>query len=307
MTPTPPLDVQSNIFYIDGEYIEDRTATLPVSDLAVVRGYGVFDFLRTYSGKPFHLDQHLERLRRSAELIDLELPWTLDEIKAVVLETLSRNDHAESNVRIVVTGGTSDDYITPTGKPRLMVMVTPARVLPQSWYTDGAKIITEPTERYLPGAKSLNYIPAIRALKRARAEDAIEAIYTDREGRVLEGTTTNLFAFFEGVLVTPGDGILPGITRGVVLEIAEGHYPIQLRDIQRDELLRADEVFITASNKQVVPIVRVDDAVIGDGRPGAHTRHMMELFAEYTAATTLHSDSHNVNRNSNRNLIVDGT
>lgn len=297
MTATPPdMTIQSNIFYIDGEYIEDRTATLPVSDLAVVRGYGVFDFLRTYNGQPFHLEAHLQRLQRSAEIIDLELPWTLDEIKAIVLETLSRNDHAESNVRIVVTGGTSDDYITPNGTPRLMVMVTPARKLPESWYTDGAKIITEPTERYLPGSKSLNYIPAIRALKHARAADAIEAIYSDREGRVLEGTTTNLFAFFGDVLVTPNDGILPGITRSVVLEIAEGHYGIQLRDIQREELLRADEVFITASNKQIVPIVRVDDAVIADGRPGTHTRHLMELFAAYTANAYAPS----------RNLIVDG-
>lgn len=275
----------TNIFYIDGEFVEDNAALLPATDLAVLRGYGVFDFMRTYGGKPFHLDRHLERLRRSAELIDLEFPWTQDELKAIVTETIDRNDHAESNVRIVVTGGVSDDFITPKGQPRLMVMVTPARQLPESWYTDGAKILIEPTERYMPGAKSLNYIPAIRALKRAQAVGAIEAVYMDRKNRVLEGTTTNIFAFFGDRLVTPSEDILPGITRGVVLELAEPMYEIEIRDLHIDELLRADEVFITASNKQVVPIVQVDDNIIGTGKPGAHTRHIMQLFAAHTGAT----------------------
>jgi branched-chain amino acid aminotransferase len=200
--------------------------------------------MRTYNGKPFHLERHLERLRRSAELIDLDFPWTQEELKAIVQETLDRNDHMESNVRIVVTGGLSDDFITPRGLPRLMVLVTPARQLPESWYSDGAKIIIEPTERYMPGAKSLNYIPAIRALKRAQAVGAIEAVYMDRENRVLEGTTTNLFAFFGDRLVTPGEGILPGITRGVVLEATNKSSP----------LFRSMTMSLAAANRARIPV-----------------------------------------------------
>jgi branched-chain amino acid aminotransferase len=273
-----------NIFYIDGDFMPADESTISVTDLAVLRGYGVFDFLRTYGGKPFHLDEHLQRLRRSATLIDLEVPWSHEELKAIVAETLSRNDHAESNVRIVITGGASDDFITPKDQPRLLVLVTPAMRSPEHYYIEGAKVITFETERYLPGAKTLNYIPAIRAMKRARAVGAIEAIYVNRLGNALEGTTTNLFAFFGETLVTPGDGILWGITRGTVLELAKSAYPIEMRDLPLAELLTADEVFITSSNKQIMPIVQIDDHRIGRGLPGAHTGRLMEMFNAFVGS-----------------------
>lgn len=271
----------SSIFYMDGEFVRAEQAQIPATDLAVLRGYGVFDFLRTYGGKPFHLDEHLERLRRSASLIDLELPWSHEEIRAIVSATLARNSYPESNVRIVVTGGASDDFITPKAQPRLLVLVTPAARSPEHYYTDGAKVITFETERYLPGAKTLNYIPAIRAMKRAREAGAIEAIYVSRAGHALEGTTTNLFAFYDNQLVTPGDSILWGITRGTVLELAKDYFPIDMRDLPLSELLRADEVFITSSNKQIMPIVQIDDTIIGGGKPGEHTQQLMQRFNQF--------------------------
>jgi branched-chain amino acid aminotransferase len=273
----------ANIFYVDGEFVSSSDAALPVTDLAILRGYGVFDFLRTYGGRPFHLDEHLQRLRRSASLIDLDLPWSHEEIKGIVLETIARNNLPECNVRILVTGGATDDFITPKNEPRLMVMVTPASPPAPHYYTDGAKLITFQTERYIPGAKTINYIPAIRAMKRARAAGAIEALYIDREENALEGTTTNLFAFIGDKLVTPGDGILWGITRSVVLELAQEMFTLEMRTLPLQELLRADEVFITASNKQVMPIVQIDDTVIGDGRLGPRTWQIMAKFAEYTS------------------------
>ncbi|MDX1991705.1 MAG: aminotransferase class IV [bacterium] len=272
----------NSVYYIDGEFVASEEASIPAADLAVLRGYGVFDFMRTYDGKPFHLEEHVARLFRSAEQIMLELPWTQEEVVQIVLATLDRNDHAESNVRIVVTGGDTTDWITPSGAPRLLVLVHPASPPAAHYYKDGAKIITVREERYLPGAKTINYIPAIRALKQAKAQDAVEAIYTDSAGRALEGTTTNLFAFFGGVLVTPGEGILPGITRGAVLELVQGVFPLEIRDLPVEDLYRADEVFITASNKQVMPVVQVDDRTIGAGVPGEMTRKVMALFSEMT-------------------------
>ncbi|MBC8100829.1 MAG: aminotransferase class IV [Armatimonadetes bacterium] len=272
-----------NVYYIDGDFVTSDDARLPVADLAVLRGYGVFDFMRTYGGQPFHLDAHLDRLLRSAEQIDLDVPWTHAELRAIVEATVERNDHAESNVRIVLTGGATDDFITPLNQPRLMVLVTPAALPPAHYYTDGVKIITERTERYLPGAKTLNYIPAIRALKRARAADAIEAIYVDAQGRASEGTTTNLFAFFGDTLVTAGEGVLPGITRSVVLQLAADIFSVQQRDLPLSELLTADEVFITSSNKQVMPVVQIDATRIADGVPGVRTRRLMQRFTETVA------------------------
>ncbi len=278
----------ANIFYVDGEFVSSSDAALPVTDLAILRGYGVFDFFRTYGGKPFHLDEHLQRLRRSAALIDLELPWAHEEIKAIVIETVARNNLPECNVRILVTGGATDDFITPKDEPRLMVMVTPAAPPATHYYNDGAKVVTFETERYIPGAKTINYIPAIRAMKRARAVEAVEAIYVNRDGHALEGTTTNLFAFIGDKLVTPGDGILWGITRSVVLELAQEMFPLEMRVLPVQELLTADEVFITASNKQVMPIVQVDDTVIGDGKPGPRTKQIMAKFAEFTSELARH-------------------
>ncbi len=164
------------VFYIDGEFVPAEKAVLPVNDLAVVRGLGVFDLMRTYNGKPFFLMEHLERLQRSADRIDLTLRWSLDELADVVMQTLSRNSYAESNIRVVVTGGSSSDFITPDGRPRLLVLVTPLPQLPGWWYTDGAKVITFCTRRSLTGTKSINYILSTMALRQARQADAVVAV-----------------------------------------------------------------------------------------------------------------------------------
>lgn len=272
------------IFYIDGEYIASDSAAIPADDLAVLRGYGVFDFMRTYGGRPFHLESHLARLERSAQLIHLDLPASIDTIHDITLETLARNSYAEATVRIVVTGGTSDDNITPNGGARLLVMVTPWKPQPESWYEDGIKVITNHTERYLPQAKTLNYIPAIVALNQAQRQGAVDAIYVDKAGYALEGTTTNLFAFFGDRLVTPGRDILLGITRQTVLDLASDRFQVEVTDLPLADLLRADEVFICSSNKEVCPVRQIDEHTIGQGVPGPHTRFLMEQFAKMAVA-----------------------
>lgn len=148
------------IYYIDGEYVDESDALLPVTDLAVLRGYGVFDFTRTYGGIPFKLNEHLTRLRRSASYIEMPLPLDDEEIAEIVMQTVRRNGYPEAGVRIVVTGGESADGLTPADKPRLLVLVTPLRTVNPASYLNGVKIISEPLDRYLPEAKTLNYIPA---------------------------------------------------------------------------------------------------------------------------------------------------
>ncbi|MCF8091825.1 MAG: aminotransferase class IV, partial [Desulfotignum sp.] len=181
------------------------------------------------------------------------------------------------------TGGSSPDFLTPSGTPRLIVMITPINPLPEEWYTSGVKVITLVQERPLAGAKVTAYIPAAMALKTAHASGAVEAIYVNRQHQALEGTTSNLFAFFNTKLVTPpANGILKGITRKVILSIAGNRFQVQERPLLLDELLAADEVFITGTNKGVVPVIQIDDTSIGVGTPGPHTKTLIQALERHS-------------------------
>ncbi len=272
-------------YYVDGQFVDDDKAVISVKDIVVLRGFGVFDFLITYNKRPFRLMQHVERLQNSANAIGLEINMPAEEICAITEETVKRNTHHdESNIRLVYTGGIAADGVTPEGNGHLMVMVTPKHQLPEWWYSDGVKIVTVDMERFIPESKSTNYLSAVYALGLAQKQDAVESIYVDRQNRLLEGTTTNIFLFQGNKIITAKDGILPGVTRSVMLELAESLFEVEIRDIDKSELRQADEVFITASNKEVVPVVKIDDLTIGDGKPGPKTRQMMQLFLDHTTA-----------------------
>ena len=272
-------------YYIDGQYVNEDKCVLSVKDIIVLRGFGVFDFLITYNKRPFHLKEHVQRLETSAQKIGLKLKHSNEDMCNIVEETIRRNTHHdESNIRIVYTGGISSDGVTPEGNGYLIVMVTPRHQLPDWWYSDGAKLVTAEIERFMPGAKSTNYLTAVWALERAYAMDAIESIYVDRNNCLLEGTTTNFFCFKENKLITPKLNILPGITRSVLVDLMKGHFDLDVSEIHRDELSSMEEVFISASNKEIVPIIQVDDIDIGDGQPGPRTQKVMQLFKDYTTA-----------------------
>ncbi|WP_035239120.1 aminotransferase class IV [Desulfobacter vibrioformis] len=279
------MDTYYDTYYIDGKFVSEDKATLSVKDITVLRGFGVFDFLITYNKRPFRLEKHVARLENSARHIGLELNHSNKEICDIVMQTIERNPHhKEDNIRIVYTGGISPDGVTPQGNGILMVMVTPKHELPDWWYTQGAKIITVDIERFIPQAKSTNYLSAIFAQQKASSLGAVEAIYKDKDNRLLEGTTTNIFAFKGTTLITPPDGILPGVTRGAVLELLEKKYDIVLDFIPQADLADIDEVFIAASNKEIVPVIQVDDTVISDGKPGEKTLALMADWNAYTTA-----------------------
>ncbi len=278
---TLPMPAE-DIYYVNGEFVPAEEASIPVDDLALLRGYGVFDFMRTYGGKPFCIEEHVSRLKESARLTGIPFPWTVEEMIGIVQQTVARNRHNESNITVIVTGGSSSDFLTPAGRPRLLVLVRPLRPCPREWYARGVKVITLPGRRSIPGAKTVNYLSAIIALEAARRQGAMEAVFVNDSGNVLEGQTATVFAFFGEKLVTNEKGILPGITRGLVLRLTESVFEREIRDLTIGELLAADEVFMTASNKEIVPVVKVDETIISNGVPGPGTRKIMELFREYT-------------------------
>lgn len=270
-------------YYVNGQFAPASQAALGLNDLGLVRGYGVFEVLRTYGDRPFGLRAHLDRLAYSAAQIELALPAPLSAIESIVYETLARNAARDVTIRIIVTGGASSSFLMPEDRPTLLVLLAAVKPYPAQLYTDGAALITVDATRFMPTVKSLNYIPAILGQRRARAAEAIEALYCDAAGVITECTTSNFFIFKGNQLITPVQDVLPGITRAAVLEVAADLFEIVERPLLRSELAEAEEAFITSTTKEIMPIVRVDAQAIGAGRPGARTQRLQQSFQAYVA------------------------
>ena len=269
------------VYYVNGQYVTADQAALGLNDLGIVRGYGVFDLLRTYDGKLFKLHEHVLRLERSAALIGLELPWSTAEIEAIARATYMRNAIANATIRIIVTGGAADDFMTPQQRPTLIVMVNPIGIPAPEQQSHGVKVITTRIERMMPTVKSLNYITAIMAMQAARRVGAVEAIYRTADDRITEGTRANFFILRDNRLITPQTDVLGGITRDVVLEIAGDDFEVVEAPLFYADLATCDEAFLTSSTKEILPVTQIDDLTIGQGKPGPNTRKLIELFSAY--------------------------
>ncbi len=271
------------MFYVNGSYVDDHQAVIATTDLGLVRGYGVFEYLRTYQGSPFHLSDHLARLRYSAHQIGLTPPKTDEEIEIIIDTLLRENGYAESGIKIVLTGGESCDQFTPDGRSSIIVMAYPHKPPPEVFYRNGISVVTTSLQRSIPESKTLHYTPAIIALKKATVQGAQEALYLNAQREILEATTSNFFAIKGNVLITPeNDEVLLGITREVILRLAEGQLRVEKRTLCYDEIRQIDEAFITASNKEVMPVVKIDQHEIGHAHVGPLTRWFMEQFRVYT-------------------------
>ncbi len=274
-------------WYVNGHWVHPQEATISLNDTAVLRGYSAFEALRTYHRQPFHLEEHLNRLYRSAELIELTVPWSQAYITHLIHEIIARNTYEYASIRLFVTGGESEDSILPLGKPTLAVLITPLGERDMERFAQGYKVITTLLQRSTPEAKTTSYLEAIRALKEATRHDAVDALFVNAQGHVLEATRSNFFVFCGDTLVTPRDGVLMGITRNAVLELAQGLFTIEERPILLTELPLIDEAFITSSSKEIMPIVRIDDQTIGNGTPGRRTFALEQRFIERVERSNL--------------------
>jgi branched-chain amino acid aminotransferase len=222
----------------------------------------------------------LTRLYRSARLIELEIPWSSEQIAEVVREIIARNSYRHAAIRLLVTGGESEDGILPSDKPLLVVLITALDERDIERFAKGCKLITTKLQRISPEAKTANYIAAVRALKEAARRGAADALFVNEREHVLEATRSNFFIFLGDTLITPRRGILVGITRNTVLELARSIFAIEERPILLEELALSDEAFITSSSKEITPVIQIDDLVIGDGKPGPRTYQLEQLFIE---------------------------
>lgn len=273
------MDKQA-LWYVGGQWVHPHEAVISINDVAVLRGYSAFEALRTYNRRPFHLDKHLTRLYRSAELIELEVPWSRETLEAIIREVIERNLYRHAAIRILVTGGESEDSILPTGEPTLAVLISALGERDMERFAQGYRLITTRLQRTEPDAKTTSYLVAIRALKDAARRNASDALYVNERGHVLEATRSNFFIFRGDALITPEAGVLKGITRNVVLDLAMERFPIEERPILLDELALADEAFITSSSKEIMPVVQINDLKIGKGLPGRRTYELEQRFIE---------------------------
>jgi len=258
----------------------DRVKISPY-DLGVLRGYGVFDVMTTENGKPFLFEEHWKRFVNSAKELHLKIPVSKEEHERILKKLIAFNKFKKSTMRTVLTGGFSDDGFSLCSNETFLVMIEKFHELPREVYEKGAKVITVDNKRDFPHAKITNYMVAIKNQEKKLKEKAFEIIYT-KEGKALEASTSNLFIVKDGKIITPKGGILKGITRNLVLMLAKkSKLKVEERELKSEELFGADEVFLTATNKWIVPIVKIDKRKIGNGKVGEITKKLMKIIEDF--------------------------
>ncbi len=268
--------------YLNGKILPVTDAKVGVYDIGLLRGFGIYEALMTYGKKPFRLADHLERFRRSAAFLGVEIPATDEEITQALAEVIKLNGYDESIVRMLLTGGPAFAGIEYAPKtPTFYILVEEFQPLPPEMYSEGSSVTVYEHLRQFPQFKTTNYIQAVLLQKERKEKKALEILYT-WAGNALEFATSNLFIVKNGSIITPEKNILPGITRKVALELARKEFPVEERDIPLPELYGADEVYLTSSFKNIVPVVNIGGRRIADGTPGPVTQKMMERFHEYT-------------------------
>ncbi len=270
--------------WLQDRLVDAADARISVFDRGFRAGEGVFETIRSYRGHPFRLGAHLDRAADGASTLGFAFP-ARDRLRRAVIDTAAAaGPDRDAVLRLTVTPGLIEPGSpfpgTPTGAPTVVVTAQPHEVDPTT-YTRGVTAVTLARARELPDVKAVSYLTASLARREATARGADEALLTTPDGLLLEGSYSNVFLVHEGRLTTPAleVGILPGVTRAVVLELAgaEG-LEVEERRIGRGELLEAEEVFLTATTREIVPLVAVDGSRIGDGRPGPTTTALLERY-----------------------------
>lgn len=270
--------------YLNGRVIPLREAAVSPVDIGLLRGYAVFDLLRTANGRPFLLEEHLRRLHVSAASLGLAVPSTDAEIVAAIAKLLARNTHAEATVRFLLTGGESADGMSfDPATPTFMIMTHDLHEPPPELYERGGALISVEHLREIPEAKTTNYLTMLRHKPRAIAQGALDLLY-HHDGRILEAATASFYVVQGRDVLVPERDVLYGTVGTFVLGMVREPYRIVDGDVTLDDAYGADEAFLTSTTRGVVPITRLDDRLIGGGVVGPVTAELMGRFREALAA-----------------------
>ncbi|KKL98408.1 hypothetical protein LCGC14_1824720 [marine sediment metagenome] len=273
--------------YLNGELVQQETATVSALDRGLLYGYGLFETMRSYGGRVFRLEEHYQRLRDGAARLAMAVPLTLRELSEAVEAVLDRNELSDARVRLMLTAGAEG------AAGSVILMAREVTEYPRQLYGRGMSALVTSTRRnetsFLSGVKSLNSLDNVLAREDARRQGADEAILLNTRGFVAEGSASNVFLVLDGRLVTPNlsSGCLAGISRQAVLELAAeiGLEAIET-DVELSAFAVASEAFLTGSVMEVMPLTRLDDGPVGSGRPGPVTGRLHRLYQEMVARET---------------------
>jgi branched-chain amino acid aminotransferase len=274
--------------WIDGQLSRADDARISVFDRGFLYGDSAFEVMRTYGKRPFREREHLARLASSCERLVIRSPLSAAELSAAIAQTIAASEQPECYLRVMVTRGVGPMSLdlSQAEAPSVLIFALPLSPLPEGTYIEGMAVGLSKAARATDGtsavgAKSSNYLASLLALHEVKQRGCQEALIVAPSGEVIEGATSNVFAVRAGELFTPPihAGILAGITRHTVIELAvEQRRRVHETPLSPSDLFSADEVFITSSVREVVPVVRVDDVTIGSGRPGPVTQGLLAAY-----------------------------
>lgn len=252
--------------------------SLPVNDLLIFRGLGVFDYMRTYNRKVFLLEEHITRLFASADRMGLHHHWLFSDITKKIQLLADQSPLQESAFRVILTGGLGTSSLDP-GPANLIILTEHVHPYPATAYKYGINAKLFHYDRYRPDAKSITYSQAVLELAEAKKDGFSEVLYHNGK-EISEGTTCNFFGIKNGILLTAEDGILKGTRRNFILSFAEKFAKVEFRPVRLDELHSLDEAFVTSTTRELLPVTAIDHITIGNGKPGKLTQ---TLHADYLA------------------------
>lgn len=262
--------------WVNGSLIPADEAYINIKDLAVQRGYGIFDFFKVVNQKPVFLDDHLDRFYHSAGLMRLSVKQSREQLKQMIMDLIQKNGFSDSGIRMTLTGGYSPDGYN-IAEPNLLITQQSFK-LSKDLQTEGMSLITYPYQRQFADAKTLDYLKAIW-LQPVLKEQGVEDVLYVHDGCLRECPRANFFIVSaDGKVLTQQSEMLKGITRKHVLEISGKMYPTEERNVSLEELRNAKEAFITSTTKNVMPVVKIDGNILGDGKPGKITQSLASAY-----------------------------
>ncbi|WP_236980206.1 aminotransferase class IV [Membranihabitans maritimus] len=266
---------------LNGEIELTSNASIGLSDLALLRGYGIFDFLPVEKGIPMFLEDYMDRFIKSSKRMKIPMPFSKDKIQSFIQSLIKLNKIEYGNVRLVLTGGYSENGFTPSGTPNFFIMTSNIVTYPPTFYENGVKLITINYKRDYPEIKSLNYVKVLLERDHLESSKALDVLFVHND-IISESSRSNFFIVTDDdKIITPKTYVLEGVTRKNVIKLAKINYELEIRDISSQEAFEAKEAFITSSTKGIMPVTKIDNQTIGTGMPGNTTKKLTALLSTF--------------------------